>query len=109
MKHTGHMVNILQQGKLPIVSQKTCHDLNMKNIGIPVTDAMICGGSGGKSVLSGCHGDSGGPYVCEDEGRWFLQGAVSHGSPRCNSTETYTVFARITHFKDWIDLNMRTN
>merc|ERR1719494_1254812 len=26
-------------------------------------------------------------------GRWELHGAVSHGSPRCKSTETYTVFA----------------
>merc|ERR1719318_1012129 len=108
MKYTEHMVNILQQGKLQVVDQKTCHKLNMKNIRIPVTKAMVCGGSGGSSILSGCHGDSGGPYVCQDGGRWILQGAVSHGSPRCNSTETYTVFSKVFYFRPWIDTTMRT-
>lgn len=99
----GPMAQVLQQGKLPVVSQKTCRDLNTPNINIPVTDAMICAGSGGVSNLSGCHGDSGGPFVCEAGGKWYLQGAVSHGSSHCNSTETYTVFSKVTHFRDWID------
>ena len=64
---------------------------------------MVCSGDGGNTRKSGCHGDSGGPFVCQIGGRWELHGAVSHGSPRCASTETYTVFARVAYFKKWID------
>ena len=63
---------------------------------------MICSGDGGVTRKSGCHGDSGGPFVCQVNDRWELHGAVSHGSPRCSSSETYTVYARVTHFKNWI-------
>ena len=69
---------------------------------------MVCSGDGGESRRSGCHGDSGGPFVCKIGGRWELHGAVSHGSPRCKSTETYTVYARVAYFKKWID-NIMSN
>ena len=36
-----------------------------QNIRIRVTSDMICAGDGGKSRKSGCHGDSGGPFVCK--------------------------------------------
>jgi secreted trypsin-like serine protease len=70
---------------------------------LTITENMICGGKEG-SIISGCHGDSGGPYVCKDtSGRWFLQGSVSWGSPRCSTAERYTVFARMAKFRTWID------
>ena len=66
---------------------------------------MLCAGVEG-TILSGCHGDSGGPYVCKNSaGRWVLQGAVSWGSPRCSASERYTVFARVAQFRNWIDQN----
>ena len=68
-----------------------------------VTDEMVCSGDGGNTRKSGCHGDSGGPFVCLLNARWELHGAVSHGSPRCSSTKSYSVFARVAHFKQWID------
>ena len=67
---------------------------------------MICAGVNG-TILSGCHGDSGGPFVCQTSaGNWVLQGAVSWGSPRCSAAERYTVFARVAKFRNWIDQNM---
>jgi len=106
IRHPGSMTRFLQQGILPVVSNKVCYEKNKHRIPIPITDAMICGGSGGALRTSGCHGDSGGPFVCKVEGVWELHGDVSHGSPVCSSTETYTVFARTFHFVDWIKKKM---
>lgn len=74
---------------------------------LKITPQMICAGVKG-TILSGCHGDSGGPYVCQaSNGRWVLQGAVSWGSPRCSAAERYTVFARVAKFRNWISQYVR--
>ena len=99
------MTTILQQGRIPVVSKAACYAKNRHEIPIPITDAMICAGRGWK--ISGCHGDSGGPFVCRIGGRWELHGAVSHGSGECKASSTYTVFSRVNHFKDWIQRIMR--
>lgn len=64
---------------------------------------MLCAGVE-NTILSGCHGDSGGPYVClnSDNKTYTLQGAVSWGSGTCNARVVFTVFARVTQFRDWI-------
>ena len=73
---------------------------------LKITDNMLCAGVNG-TILSGCHGDSGGPFVCQTfAGNWVLQGAVSWGSPRCSAAERYSVFARVAKFRNWIDQNM---
>jgi len=102
-RHPGSMTRVLQQAKMPVVSNRVCHDKNYPNIRIPVTPAMVCSGDGGSSRKSGCHGDSGGPFVCQINGRWELHGAVSHGSSRCASTQSYSVYARIAYFRSWIN------
>jgi len=107
VRHPGSMTTILQQAKMPVVSQYVCNKKNYRAIRIPVTKAMVCSGDGGSSRRSGCHGDSGGPFVCQINGRWELHGAVSHGSPRCASRDTYTVYARVAYFRRWIDSVMR--
>ncbi len=75
-----------------------------------MTDKMVCAGVPG-TIKSGCHGDSGGPFVCRDAStdKFYLHGAVSWGSPRCNSADAYTVFARVQALRGWIDTVMREN
>jgi len=104
--HPGSMTTVLQQGLLPVVSNYRCDAKNYRSLGIHVTEDMVCGGSGGTDRISGCHGDSGGPFVCQFNGKWELHGSVSHGSPRCRSTDSYTVFSRTMHFKEWIKQQM---
>ena len=64
---------------------------------------MLCAGVD-NTILSGCHGDSGGPYVClnSDKKTYTLHGAVSWGSGTCNARLIFTVFARVTQFRAWI-------
>jgi len=93
----------LQQAPMRVIDPNTCNRKNYYNIGIRITDRMICGGGQGR--ISGCQGDSGGPFVCSNNGRWELHGAVSHGSKDCNSSKSYTVYARVALFRQWIRQN----
>ena len=70
---------------------------------ISLTPQMLCAGVE-NSILSGCHGDSGGPYVCvnADMKTYTLHGAVSWGSSRCDAKQLFTVFARVTQYRAWI-------
>jgi len=111
IQHPGNMHHTLQQGKIPVVSNSACANLNTRNFRIKITDQMVCAGHGGKTRLSGCHGDSGGPFVCQTgaNGRWVLHGAVSWGSGRCDATQGYTVFARVAKFRNWIEKELKAN
>ena len=95
---------MLQQALLPVLDIPTCMAKLMNaGWGLIITDAMVCGGVPG-SVKSGCHGDSGGPFVCPNtKGRFVLQGSVSWGSPKCDTAEAYSVFARVAKFRNWVD------
>merc|ERR1711872_753554 len=111
IKHPGNMHHTLQQGKMSVVSKAACTNLNTRKLGLRITDKMVCAGHGGRTRVSGCHGDSGGPFVCKTGSgdRWVLQGAVSWGSGRCDASAGYTVFARVSQFKSWIDQQMANN
>lgn len=60
---------------------------------------MVCAGGKGSSV---CMGDSGGPLSCEENGRWVLRGAASWVTDVQCPVNTYSVYARISNFVDWI-------
>ena len=94
----------MQQAMLPVQSHDKCSEVNGRMS--PVDElSMICAGSGVANQGGGCQGDSGGPFVCQEEGMWVLRGAVSWGNGMC-STNFFTVFARVSSFKDWIDAKM---
>lgn len=97
----GPPADTLQQAELPVVEHNTCSNRN-GNLAPVDENTMICGGSGIASQAGGCQGDSGGPFVCEENGKWVLRGAVSWGSRMC-STDYYTVFARVSSFRNWIE------
>lgn len=75
----------------------------LSQVSMSLTAQMLCAGVN-NTRLSGCHGDSGGPYVClnSDKRTYTLHGAVSWGSASCQASHLYTVFARVTEFLPWI-------
>jgi secreted trypsin-like serine protease len=87
--------SVLRQVIVPIVSQSVCRVSYPK-----LTTGNVCAGlaEGGKDV---CDGDSGGPFVCNVNGRWELQGIVSYGEG-CADPEYYGVYTRVTAYKTWI-------
>ncbi|XP_069840709.1 serine protease 53 [Dendropsophus ebraccatus] len=48
-----------------------------------------------------CLGDSGGPVVCNENGVWFLAGAVSFSSG-CHLQDNPTIVTSISFYQDWI-------
>jgi len=99
IRHPGSSHHTLQQAKISPVSESDCKRKN----GYGITRQMLCAGVPG-TRLGGCHGDSGGPFVCKDsDGFWVLQGAVSWGSTDCNAQRMFTVFARVAVFREWIN------
>ena len=94
------MDHVLQQAPMQIIDKTTCHAKNYRAIRIAIKDSMICGG--GAPRVPGCQGDSDGPLSCFLNCRWELHGAVSHGSRYCQSSKTYTIFARVAKFQSWI-------
>ncbi|KAL9965244.1 hypothetical protein ACROYT_G029015 [Oculina patagonica] len=86
----------LQQANVPIVDYNTC----AKKSGDLVHGAkMVCTGGDGKVS---CHGDNGGPLVCEEEGGWVLRGVTSGADKKCK-TDHYSIYARVSNYVDWID------
>ncbi|KAL9959762.1 hypothetical protein ACROYT_G033117 [Oculina patagonica] len=102
----GKPANILQQAVMPVADHQTCAAANSDLV--PVDEqSMVCAGyATAGNVISGCQGDSGGPFVCEENGRFVLHGAVSWGNPNCEAHSSYTVFARVSSFVDWINHKM---
>lgn len=69
-------------------------------------NTMICARGSQRSMQwVACHGESGGPLVCEYNGRWYLEG-VTQTSYWCGSVHRPTVFADIRHFRSWITQKM---
>ena len=93
---TNQLASQLQQSKVPVVDHATC---TRKNGGVHET-SMVCAGGAGSSA---CNGDSGGPLVCQEEGRWVLRGAASWVTAKTCPGHTYSVYARISSFVNWIN------
>ena len=87
---------------MPVAERSTCEKRNSFNFH-KITEKMICAGyNDSSSFASACHGDSGGPLQCHEYGRWRLYGVVSWGSPLFNGLDRFTVFTRVSLYKNWI-------
>jgi len=86
----------LRQVEIPVVSQKICEE----HTTFSVTDNMFCGGyaEGGKDA---CWGDSGGPFVINENYRWFLAGIISWGEA-CAWPGYYGYYTRVSNYYSFI-------
>lgn len=76
-----------------------------ESYGSAVTRNMLCAGwrYGGADA---CQNDSGGPLVCERNGRWGLYGVVNYGDG-CGLPHKYGVYAKVTKYEKWIQKIMK--
>ncbi|XP_018571935.1 uncharacterized protein LOC108911476 [Anoplophora glabripennis] len=72
-----------------------------------LSEGMICAGflSGG---VDSCHGDSGGPLACLDNGLFTLYGITSWGH-RCGFANKPGVYVKVAHYRKWIDDTITNN
>ena len=101
--------SVLQQLKVKTISNEDCQTKN--GIFANVTSDMLCVVKHDQENTATnrliCGGDSGGPLVCLDkQHQWELHGVVNWASPICDSRYSYSVFARVTFHRRWIEKNL---
>ncbi|XP_072523574.1 hyaluronan-binding protein 2-like [Salminus brasiliensis] len=96
--------NQLLDAKVLLISQKQCMAPHIH--GDVLDDGMFCAGHMQGGVDS-CQGDSGGPLVCKQNGTYYIYGVVSWGDA-CGKKNKPGIYARVTHFLDWINEKMRS-
>ncbi|KFQ23348.1 Urokinase-type plasminogen activator, partial [Merops nubicus] len=88
----------LMSATVHLVSQMKCQYEYYDNI--RVTDNMVCAADP-TWMIDACKGDSGGPMVCEHNGRMVLYGIVSWGDG-CAKKNKPGVYTRVTRYLNWI-------
>ncbi|XP_026770832.2 hyaluronan-binding protein 2 isoform X2 [Pangasianodon hypophthalmus] len=90
--------------KVLLINQSRCMDPDV--LGEVLDDSMVCAGrmQGG---IDTCQGDSGGPLICKQNDTHYVYGVVSWGDG-CGKKNKPGVYARVTHFIEWINEKMRS-
>ncbi|XP_055053535.2 coagulation factor IX [Misgurnus anguillicaudatus] len=90
----------LRKVQLPVVDQMSC----IQSTDQVVTDNMFCAGYL-TAEMDACTGDSGGPFIVNYRGTWFLTGVVSWGE-RCAADGKYGFYTRLSNYLPWINEEM---
>ncbi|CBY31062.1 unnamed protein product [Oikopleura dioica] len=81
---------------LEIVDNEICAEKN----GFDIDNSRLCA-AGFQNGRDTCDGDSGGPLLCDVEGRWTLTGVVSFGLIY-GEKERPGVYTRVADYLEWI-------
>uniref|UniRef100_A0AAY5E8T5 Zmp:0000001329 n=1 Tax=Electrophorus electricus TaxID=8005 RepID=A0AAY5E8T5_ELEEL len=87
--YLGSSSRFLRKVMLPVVRQEDC----IQSTEQVITDNMFCAGYL-QAEMDACTGDSGGPFVVNYRGTWFLTGVVSWGE-RCAAEGKYGVYTKL--------------
>ncbi|XP_077536441.1 prothrombin-like isoform X2 [Haemaphysalis longicornis] len=94
----------LQEVRLPVLSKQVCLESSSAAVRKKITDNMFCAGYDDQPVvMDTCEGDSGGPFVVELRGTWYLVGIVSwsHQS-KCGVPGRYGFYTKVNNYNEWI-------
>lgn len=97
LKDNGPQPRYLQELKLPIQPRDVC----VSSTNHTVTDNMFCAGYAQDVIGDACKGDSGGPFIANHGGRWFLLGIISWGEG-CGIAGKYGFYTRVDNYFYWI-------
>uniref|UniRef100_A0A8C1VJ94 Zgc:153968 n=1 Tax=Cyprinus carpio TaxID=7962 RepID=A0A8C1VJ94_CYPCA len=94
--------NILQEVKIPVVSNSYCKSV----YGSIFTDNILCAGptEGGKGL---CQGDGGGPLVINGS-QWIQSGITSFGV-QCAVPKYPGGYTRVSQYQDWISSQIKND
>ncbi|XP_025113467.1 elastase-1-like [Pomacea canaliculata] len=93
----GHE-NAMNELPVQILENTDCSSMWLR-VGIHVLDDQLCVGYGDTGA---CYGDSGGPLMCEMNGRFYITGVMSWLINNCSARGFPNVFTRVTSYLDWI-------
>jgi len=101
----GKIKDVLNQAQVKTIGNTECDDMGYKeDPDSQITSNMLCaqGRAADGSIIDACAYDSGGPLVCENDGRWTLYGITSWGNG-CAKADFPGVWARVHEATDWIE------
>lgn len=97
LKEDGPQPKYLQELRMPIVNWDICR----KSTEYPTTKNMFCAGYAEEIIGDACKGDSGGPFITEHQGVWYLIGIVSWGKG-CGRKGQYGFYTKVDNYHPWI-------
>ncbi|CAA9998571.1 unnamed protein product [Nesidiocoris tenuis] len=96
--------NVLRKAMVPILSDEECLDWHRhKNIRVELHKEMFCAGHS-DGHMDACLGDSGGPLIVLESGKWTLAGITSAGFG-CAVDHQPGIYHKVQMTTDWI-INM---
>ncbi|GFG33313.1 hypothetical protein Cfor_04050, partial [Coptotermes formosanus] len=99
--------NILQKATVPILSDTECLQWHEhKNINLELHPEMFCAGHS-DGHMDACLGDSGGPLIVQQDGRWMLAGITSAGFG-CAVDHQPGIYHKVADTAGWIAAHINT-
>ncbi|KAK8775246.1 hypothetical protein V5799_031408 [Amblyomma americanum] len=94
----------LQEVRLPVLSKRVCLESSSAAVKRKITDNMFCAGYDDQPVvMDTCEGDSGGPFVADLGGIWYLVGIVSWSHQgKCGVPGRYGFYTKVNNYNAWI-------
>ncbi|CAG5117853.1 unnamed protein product, partial [Candidula unifasciata] len=95
---SGGKENVMNEVPVDVMSHDQCKPM-WGRVDIDVLDSQVCLGYGDTGA---CYGDSGGPLMCEREGRFYVAGVMSWLINNCSANNFPNVFTRLPNYMDWL-------
>lgn len=91
----------LKSTSVQLISQDICQSPDY--YGKQINNNMLCAGDP-EWKADACKGDSGGPLICQQNGKMVLYGIISWGE-ECAKKNRPGVYTRVTNYMQWIQDN----